>query len=68
LHSNRATLRGFTDPFRSLVESCRKLVLALDRRAVQLDATSNGATKEVSAMAKKDDGKKEIKKGKESER
>jgi hypothetical protein len=50
-----------------LVNPFHRLVSTLDRLDVQLDAQAIQRM-EVSTMAKKDDGHKEIKKGKESER
>jgi hypothetical protein len=52
---------------RSLVEPLRGLVPALDRVVVQLNASATN-TREVKPMAKKDDGHRETKKGRESER
>jgi hypothetical protein len=59
------------NPCRSLANSFRRLVPALQRAAVQLGASAtqpSTTAEEVNTMAKKDDGHKEIKKGKESER
>jgi hypothetical protein len=65
---NRTGAAGsLTDPFRSLVEPLRGVVPALDRVVVQLNPSATN-TREVKPMAKKDDGHREAKKGKESER